>query len=197
MYACGLVLLAAGSSNRLGQPKQLLLYKERTLLEYMIQTASASLCREVLVVLGANSEEILAGIEKTQASIVHNKDWGEGMASSIRCGLAALATNFSSIDGVIFMVCDQPFVSTDLLNSLINKRLATGKSIIASAYNNTIGIPALFDKSFFPELLLLKGQEGAKKIIMQHGAAVETIPFPMGYMDIDTVEDYEKIKNKE
>jgi len=73
----------------------------RTLLEYMIQTASASLCREVLVVLGANSEEILAGIEKTQASIVHNKDWEEGMASSIRCGLAALATNFSSIDGVI------------------------------------------------------------------------------------------------
>jgi len=77
------------------------------------------------------------------------------------------------------------FVSTDLLNSLINKRLATGNQSLQAAYNNTIGIPALFDKNFFPELLLLKGQEGAKKIIMRHGAVSKTIPFPMGYMDID------------
>ncbi len=190
----GLVLLAAGSSNRMGQPKQLLPFNGRPLIRHVLSVAHASLCDDVVVVLGKFSDQIVPLIDTTKAIVVHNHHWEEGMASSIRCGLEALLKKRPAAGAAIFMVCDQPFVSSTLLNELIRTKAETAKTIIASTYQGAIGTPALFDKIFFERLMQLHGQEGAKKIIMQHIHDVKTIPFPMGYIDIDTPGDYEELK---
>jgi molybdenum cofactor cytidylyltransferase len=192
----GVILLAAGESARLGKPKQLLKYKESTLLEFVLNVATA-VSEKVVLVLGANAEAIQKSLGKRNVTVVINEEWEEGMSSSICCGVSAIQRSQPAVEGVIILVCDQPYVSAELLQDLIAKHATTGKKIIASAYNNTIGVPALFDKTFFPGLMSLKGQEGAKKIIQQHPGEVATIAFPNGTIDIDTMEDYEKLRGKE
>ena len=91
------------------------------------------------------------------------------------------------------MLCDQPYVDTSLINQLIRK--ASANKIVASAYNGTVGAPALFDCSFFPPLLSLTGHEGAKRILLDHPNAVISIPFPLGAIDIDTITDYDRLNN--
>lgn len=189
----GLIILAAGASTRLGKPKQKIIFNGKSLLQRAVETAVNSDCRPVIVILGAYAIEIQAEIEDKNVIIYHNSQWEEGMASSIRSGIKVLQKTGSIVSGVILMVCDQPFADTALLNDMINKQAITGKEIIACSYNNTLGVPALFDKKFFPELLSLKGQEGAKKIIMNHKESVAEIPFPLGSFDIDKIEDSEAL----
>ena len=185
-----IIILAAGSSSRLGKPKQNLIYKGQTLLQKAIETAIASVCREVIVVLGANSGVIRPNIENKPVHIIHNADWEEGMALSIRLGVTELKKN-PETDSVLLMLCDQPFVQTALLDQIIQAK--SKKGIVACVYNDTIGPPVLFDKKYFDELLLLKGQEGAKKLLLKYTDDVATIPFPLGSVDIDTREDFEKL----
>ncbi|MFI5139094.1 MAG: NTP transferase domain-containing protein [Sphingobacteriales bacterium] len=187
----GIIILAAGSSGRLGSPKQNLIYNGQTLLQRAIETAVASACGPVIVVLGANENVIRQSIEDSRATIVYNTDWQEGMASSIRVGITALNKSHPKSEDVILILCDQPFVDTSLLNQLVQKKSAKG--IIACAYNDTIGPPVLFDAAYFDELLLLKGQEGAKKLLMKYRNEVITMPFPLGSVDIDTAEDFARI----
>ena len=130
--------------------------------------------------------------KQARQSVVENKEWKKGMASSLITGLKTLLQQRVAVDGVIFMVCDQPFVSAIVLNNLINTYKETGKPIVASNYGEAIGPPAFFHQSFFTELMQLKGDEGAKKIIQQHKEEVATILFPQGRIDIDRKEDYEK-----
>src|ERR1035437_6793844 len=108
----GIIILAAGSSGRLGSPKQNLIYKGQTLLQGAIETAVASACEPVIIVLGANENVIRQSIEGSNATIVYNADWQEGMASSIRVGITALKKINPESDAVILMLCDQPFVDT-------------------------------------------------------------------------------------
>ena len=115
------------------------------------------------------------------------------MASSIRCGIRALGETNPEAEGVILMVCDQPFVTASLLIELISAYQATGKAIIACSYENTFGPPALFHRSLFGELAQLKGDVGARAIVRQHTEEVEVIPFPKGVYDVDTETDYKKI----
>jgi molybdenum cofactor cytidylyltransferase len=183
------IILAAGESSRLGQPKQNLIFNGKTLLELAVESGRKSECEKIIVVLGANSNEIKPLIG---ASILYNEGWREGMASSIRTAMLEI-NNDPSVDKVIMMLCDQPFVSAALLNSLIHKQNETAKTIIASAYNGTNGVPVLFDRSLFSELLLLQGHEGAKKLLKNHVDDIATIPFEQGGIDIDTSEDYERL----
>ncbi|HTQ63785.1 MAG TPA: nucleotidyltransferase family protein [Puia sp.] len=196
MQSCGLILLAAGSSNRLGQPKQLLVYNGKTLLEHTLQAATGSAFEHIFIVLGSDSDEMVSLIGKSKVQVVQNEDWTEGIASSIRCGLSSLLSKFPSVSAAAFMVCDQPFVSASLLDELLGNRDGKKPVIVACSYENTMGVPALFSSHFFPELIQLKGQEGAKKIIMQHIDIVETIPFPEGNVDIDTMDDYKRLTNR-
>ncbi len=196
---CGIVILAAGASSRLGQPKQLLPYHEQTLLEHSITIALASVATQVVLVLGAGAAGIQPVIKDDKLALIVNKQWQEGMASSIRFGLNQLLQQNAGMQMVIFMVCDQPYVSTELLNNLVTLQQQTGRSIVASQYAATTGIPALFTKALFPELLQLKGDAGAKKLVMLHQADTVTIPFPLGSIDIDTAADYQalqKMKNE-
>jgi len=194
MASIGLILLAAGSSSRLGEPKQNLLYEGQPLLQRAIQTALASACEPVLVILGSNAEAFQSGLNDLPVQTIFNPDWHEGMASSIRQGISALNEMAPDLDGAILMVCDQPFVTTALLDDLVEQKRLHGHGIIACSYQETLGTPALFDKQFFPELLALQGQEGAKKLLFQHAEVVTPIDFPLGTFDIDTPQDYEALQ---
>ena len=193
MENTGIIILAAGNSSRLGKPKQLVLYGDQTLIQHAVNAALDTPAQQVILVLGANSTTIKPTIKQTNLTIIENKDWQQGMASSIRAGVSALVKSAPSIEGVIIMVCDQPFVSSSILSQLIEKHKATGKSMIASEYEGTQGTPAFFHKSQFSKLLALFGDSGAKKLIKKYPDLVETIPFPEGKIDIDVPEDVEKL----
>jgi molybdenum cofactor cytidylyltransferase len=189
----GLIILAAGSSSRLGQPKQNLVYKHQTLLQRAIETADASICHPIVVVLGGNAGLIEPTLADITVNIVHNTDWQEGMASSIRLGIAELKNKEPNLRSIVLMLCDQPFVDTCLLNLLVLSKTKDG--IVACSYkDDLIGVPALFDAVYIPELLALQGQEGAKKLLVKYARIITEIPFPQGLIDIDTHEDFEKLK---
>jgi len=190
----GLIILAAGGSSRLGFPKQTLLYKGKTLLELAIAAGLKSKCSPVNVVLGASFGAIESGIKHFNINIIHNTNWAEGMASSIRLAITNLI-ELDGIDNVVIMLCDQPYVTRATIDSLIYKQQETGKKIIACKYNGIIGVPVLFNRSLFKELLLLQGQEGAKTILNNHHGDIVTIPFEKGSIDIDTLTDYEDLIN--
>jgi molybdenum cofactor cytidylyltransferase len=192
IFHTDIVILAAGASTRLGRPKQLLPWQGKTLLQHAVQTALSITTRPV-VVTGCNADQLVAGLNNEQVHIVFNPDWEQGIASSIRIGLQALLDRTPPPDQVIFMVCDQPFVSPGLLLDLINERQKSQKSIIASSYAGTLGIPALFDQSMFSQLLDLQGDTGAKKLIQAFPENVSSVDFPKGEIDIDTVAEYDKL----
>jgi len=189
----GIVILAAGSSSRLGRPKQLLQYKETTLLNNTILEASKVQNSFVVVVTGANSESVLKELNSAEITTCFNLDWETGMSSSIVKGLKEILLLNPDCEQCIFAVCDQPFVTTSIFENLINEHDKTGKAIVASAYSKTLGTPVLFHKKYFPELLELKGQEGAKKIIKKYAEDTASIIFEKGNIDIDTEEDYDKL----
>lgn len=190
---CSIIILAAGSSSRLGRPKQLLPFNGKSLLEHTVDVANDSIAEPVIVILGANADMLEKEISEKKIHVEVNNEWQEGMASSVRCGITALMRVAPEADAAIIMVCDQPFVSPELLNELINQQKNTGKPIVASQYEKTIGPPALFHKTIFPELLKLKGDAGARKIIEQRKDDVATVSFKKGNIDIDTEADYKTI----
>ena len=193
--SCGIVILAAGASTRLGKPKQLLQYRGKTLLAHAINEAVNSNADEVVVILGKNANLFKKEIDEKKVRVAINSSWEEGMASSVRLGLDTLFNDKPYIDAVIFMVCDQPHISSSILNELIKIQQRTTKQIVTCNYGEAIGPPALFHKSLFNELMQLKGDAGAKKIIQQHSDQVATILFTKGKIDIDTNEEYEALKN--
>jgi molybdenum cofactor cytidylyltransferase len=185
-----IVILAAGPSSRFGSPKQNVNYKGNTLLQLAVKSALA-VSETVLVVLGANRELIEYSIKDKPVDILYNTDWTEGMASSISLAANKLQSDYLLITSALFMLCDQPYADKAILQQLLNAASDSEKGIIASAYNDTLGAPVLFKSKYFPYLLALKGKEGAKKLIMQHADDVQSVPFPLGSVDIDTIEDYE------
>ena len=188
----GIVILAAGSSTRLGQPKQLLIFEGSSLIKRVAEIA-LDVSDKVVVVTGHQQKKVQAELLGLPLIIVQNDSFEEGIASSIRKGLSTLIENFKGLKGVIFLVCDQPYLSQNVLTELIKSADETGKKIISSAYGDTTGIPVLFDKSFFGKLLALKGDIGAKKLIQENLADAATIDFPGGSIDIDTMQDFESV----
>lgn len=158
-------------------------------MQSAIDEALDSVAREVIVVVGPEAREI----NNDEAIVVINKEWTEGMASSIRCGLNAITAGTQQI---ILMMCDQPFVNAALLDNLIKVHIETGKPIVTSGFAGTFGPPVLFHHTLFPELLELKGDVGARKVVERHAGDVEIISFPKGEVDIDVEEDYVKLIDK-
>jgi molybdenum cofactor cytidylyltransferase len=189
-----IIILAAGGSSRLGQPKQLLLYQGRTLIRHACDTALASQCRPVVVVVGAYGERVRREIAELPITIVNNSAWADGLGSSLRVGMGALQDNSEPIDAAIVMLCDQPLVTPELLDGLAQTYLATNAPIVAAEYAGTRGVPALFSRALWPELLALDNAGGAKSVIVRHAAEVAGFPFPEAATDIDTPDSYNALR---
>lgn len=191
----GIILLAAGASTRMGEAKQLLSFRGESLLRRMTKTA-LGVSGKVVVTLGANREIVRTEIEDLLVQIAENKDWQAGMSGSIKIGLEKLLSGAETIDAVIPIVCDQPFVDENLLEEMIEKFRKTDSLIVACEYENTLGVPALFSAKLFPELLALDAQAGAKQLIRKYQSQTTIVSFPEGAFDIDTRANYKDlIKN--
>ncbi|WP_194776999.1 nucleotidyltransferase family protein [Pararhodonellum marinum] len=185
------LILAAGASTRLGRPKQLLGPSGESLLEKSLKAALGLKNVTCLVMLGAHHEVIGQRLSEYSAHFLVNTDWESGMSSSLKKGLKLLIDT-EDPDQVVLMVCDQPYVDTTLLQKLIDKQQSSKKDIIACTYEDNLGVPSLFTRTYFHKLLHLEGQDGAKKIIYQEENDRETVDFPEGIFDIDTWKDYAK-----
>jgi molybdenum cofactor cytidylyltransferase len=192
-----IIILAAGASTRMGRPKLLLTYGSRTLLRHAAETAAASICRPILVVLGAYANQLQCEIEDLPVRPVINEQWADGMGSSIQVSVEALNTydRADSTEALILMLCDQPYVTAAVINDLVTAYHLNGKGIIASEYAGTLGAPTLFGREYFAELATMRGAAGAKHIIAAHASDVVPVPFPKGMMDIDTPEDYGQLQH--
>ncbi len=190
----GIVVLAAGASTRMGTPKQLLPYRGCGLLCRAVETALASVCRPVVVVLGAQAERLEHEVRQFPIRLVHNSHWADGMSSSIRAGIGELAKAGNHSGAAVLMLCDQPLITPQTLDRLVAAHRSTGRLIVASRYGGTVGAPALFHRSFFPTLLALEGQAGAQQIIRKNSRNASFIAAPEGAVDVDTPADYQQLR---
>ena len=189
------LLLAAGASTRMGQAKQLLPWQGQSLIRHAIMTIQkANFSSKIVVVVGANRELILPELNDLPVEIVVNPDWAEGMGSTIRSGLAYLLKNKAeNWAGVCISLVDQPLVSAAHLSALYQLWLTSISPIAAATYQNILGVPAIFDQSFFPKLLALDGAAGARKILQQARGQVTAMELPEARFDLDTPEDYTRL----
>jgi molybdenum cofactor cytidylyltransferase len=187
------VVLAAGGSTRFGKPKQFALFQGETFIRRIVAAAIQAGCTPVVVVTGEDSAQATLELTRLSVWIAMNPGWLSGVGSSIRVGVQRAMDLAADLDASLLLSCDQPFVTAAVLAQLIQLRLTSGKPIVASAYATTLGIPALFDRSCFPDLLRLKEDSGAKKIILARPHDVVSFDFPAGAIDIDTAADYKKL----
>jgi CTP:molybdopterin cytidylyltransferase MocA len=176
------LILAAGASRRMGQPKQLARLGEETLLERTVRVCTEAGLSPIVVVLGASAEDIVRRTSLSGATVVVNEEWIEGMASSIRCGVRSLP---EACDGCVILTCDMPAVTASHLS-----QLAACSEMTASAYAGRQGVPAYFPKASLSALLDLRGDTGARAILAQAPA----IEISGGDLDIDTADDLERAR---
>lgn len=188
-----IVILAAGSSSRLGRPKQLLTLQGKTLLQKSIE-AALEVSQNVVVVLGANTQLIHPTISHYPIKITLNKNWENGMSSSIQTGMSII--DDKNYEAVLIMLCDQPFVEAPLLKKMIDTFRQNEAAILASSYESKIGVPAIFSINFFPKLRQLSGQQGAKFLIRNNLEQTQKFTFEKGIIDIDTEAAWENYKKR-
>ena len=187
MNICGLIL-AAGGSSRLGRPKQLVKAHGKTLLECAISNALDAPLQQVYVVLGDRFEQLEASVSHLPVSIIPNKQWQEGIGSSISAGIRSIRRE-GNFDAVLIMLCDQLHVTPGHLQALIGAYRQKEAPIIGTTYGGQTGVPALFDQKYFSDLEKLSGDTGAKMILFQQAHSLHSIKFEQALIDIDTPED--------
>src|SRR5690606_17834680 len=148
----------------------------------------------VLAVLGASHEIMADELADTGIETVINSDWQDGMSGSIKIGLRSLLRSYPDLDQCVIAACDQPFIDANVFHGLKILAKETGKGIVTTGFDETWGIPVLFSKQYFDELLSLDGQEGAKRIVKKYGDNMAIFPFEKAKFDIDTKEDYYHLK---
>lgn len=190
MGRVGAVILAAGGSLRLGRPKSLIAFRGETLIQRAVRAVEGAGCAPIVVVAGDIASEIRNHLRETSADVVENCDWRLGIGTSIRRGVHELG---KSVDAIVLLACDQPFIDAGVVQSLVATHEKTGQPIIASRYADTLGVPALFHRSQFEALRALPDEAGAKALIVAQPNAVSSIAFEQGAIDIDTPEDLERL----
>jgi molybdenum cofactor cytidylyltransferase len=191
------VILAAGSSSRMGSPKQTLQFRGKSLLRHAALSALGAGCRPVIVVTGANAELSRRELDGLDVQEVLNTGWETGMASSIRAGIEALASADADTDAAILLLCDQPHVTDNVIASLVEAHRATGRPVVASTYGGSFGVPALFSRTLFAELTRLEGKSGAKEVIKRHASEAHFLLFQNGDVDVDTPDDFSRLIESE
>ncbi len=191
MSKTGIIILAAGNSSRMGEPKQLMKFKNKTFLQHIVEESKEANLNPVICVTGYQSDQISKAIAGMNVTIIYNEQWSEGMGTGIAAGIKEVLP--SDIDSVILTVSDQPYVSSGLFAKMLTMKDQSGKRIVASSYAGTVGTPVLFDREYFNQLKSLDGNQGAKNIVNMNMSDVCTVKFEKGSIDIDTKEDYEKL----
>lgn len=191
MQKTAILILAAGSASRMGKMKQLLPYKSTTLLEWVIQQAQKSIVKNVFCVLGANKDTIEKQLTSNTIKIIYNPNYESGLSTSIVTGIDFLQKH--NFDNALIMLADQPHVTYEYLNSLIEVSKKNPSKIITSNYQGSVGVPAIFPKKYFNDLLNLEGDKGAKNFLLQHNSNVLKINSHQNLLDIDTPEDYQHL----
>lgn len=191
-----LLLLAAGASSRMKEPKQLLSWNNTTLIEHQLQNLIHT-NNNVSVVLGAYSKEIEKVIKQLPVSIYTNPNWKNGIGNSIAFGVKELLKKDKTIDGVLISLIDQPLLTTEYFNKMLECFQTDKKQIIVSqSENGWLGAPVLFDKTYFGELLNLNGDEGAKMVISKNKNTVQLISADTFLQDMDTPKAYQNLLEK-
>ena len=191
-----ILILAAGASSRMGTPKQLLPWKDTTLLGQVIRTAKSSGVKDVYVVLGANRDKIRPITSRQNITVIQNKVWQEGLGSSIASGIEYFVRQNKAYVAVLVLLCDQPLISSEYLNLLIQTFIKTKKGIVATNYGTKAGVPAIFGKKYFNALMELNGDMGAKKLIEKNGEDAIVLESGENLTDLDTKIAYENLLNK-
>jgi molybdenum cofactor cytidylyltransferase len=183
-------ILAAGSSERMGRPKQLLSIEGQPMVRRVTEVVCASGLAQVIVVVGAHAERVEAALIGLPVEIAHNQSWREGLSTSLHTGIGALRPD---IGAVLVILADQPALTPGLLLRLVERYRATGAPIVAPVYRGQRGNPVLFDRSLFPELLAVHGDRGARKVVARYAEQLERVACddPAVVQDVDTVEDYQ------
>lgn len=186
----GAVVLAAGGSRRLGRPKQLLELRGEPLVRRAARIAAEAGFAPVIVVVGAEADAVGAALAGGSFAVVANEGWESGVASSIRRGIEALRAMRGDVEGALLATCDQPLVGPGHLAALAAAASSGAKAIAASSYGGTVGVPALFSRAIFDELLALEGDRGAKRVIARDEGRVACVEVPEGERDVDTEADW-------
>ena len=187
-----IVILAAGTSTRLGRPKQLLNLGGEPLLRHTLRNALASRAGEVVLVLGNQADAIAEAVGDLGQRTVINHDFSAGQSTSLRVGIEALS---NESDAAIVMLGDQPMVTTKMLDRIIERFEQSGALIVQPVYGETPGNPVLLARSLFPELLEIAGDQGARGVIKSHAKEIERVRISDGLPpgDVDTEEDYQAL----
>lgn len=185
------IILAAGSSSRLGRAKQLLKYKNKSFIQHLIEKLEKIGISNPIIVLGARYANIHQHLNEIafKGIVVENKQWEEGMSTSLIKGLSSLDT---TSDAALLCLTDQPLIPQSHYQKLLAS-FEKEQKLIVSFYNNSPGVPALIPRKYFDEILQLKGQGGAKYILKKYRAESLMIPCKEAELDVDTEEDYRRI----
>jgi len=176
------LVLAAGASRRLGELKQLARLNEETLVERAARICSDAECSPVVIVLGASADEVRERCSFGDAVVVTNSEWVEGMGSSVRLGVRAMPPN---VNGCVITTCDQPAVTAEHLRALM-----ASDEVMASAYAGRHGVPAYFPREMFAELMHLRGDAGARELLID----AKSLELPNGELDVDTPADLKRVQ---
>ena len=189
-YKIACLILAAGNATRMGGQKQLLPWKDTTLVGNMIEIASSVFEDDVFVVVGSGKNEIEKELLKFKVQSIFNPDWNEGIGTSIAFGVNILI----AYDAVMMLLADQVFLNVNHLENMLEIFEMNTGSIIASNYKNIHkpAVPMLFAQNYFDQLIELKGENGAKKLLKNHERSVVQVDTGDDFIDVDTPEEYEK-----
>ena len=192
-------MLAAGEGSRMGSqmgshmgtPKQLLDMGGKPMVRHVVDQAMRSACFPLVVVVGANPDAVRAALDGSGAAIVENPRWKQGMGTSIQAGLRILDAR--GVDGVILMLADQPLITATILNRLVELHEQSEQPIVTAEYADTVGVPVLFDRTYFPQLYALEPDKGCKGIILKYRSYTAALDCPEAGFDVDTPEDYSRV----
>ncbi|QIA07939.1 nucleotidyltransferase family protein [Draconibacterium halophilum] len=190
-----IILLAAGASRRMGQPKQLLPWGEQTLIEHQVNILLTT-GHPVVVVLGSCAEGIIPKLKDLPIKFTMNENWEKGMGTSIAAGIKFVEQLYPNCKGVLITLIDQPLVTTTHLNKLSETFEPEKQEIIVSqSESGWQGVPVLFDRCYFDELSKLNGKQGAKTVFRYYSQHVNAIQCGDILEDMDTPEQYNALKN--
>jgi len=194
MKNIAILVLAAGKSSRMNSIKQLEKINNKTLLDITLEKVNNLFSENVFCVLGANADEIKQGITSKNIQFINNENFENGLSASIVSGINYFNENKLNFEGLFILLADQPAIETWYLESMLNLFQKNNDTIIASNYGNKLGVPVIFPKKYFTDLLLIIGDKGAKEFINKRKNEIIYPELTTNFFDIDTKSDLQFFK---